>query len=110
MTTSTVTETSRDALNEISKGPRVAIITNAIYSVVQSAHHQGIKDMSMQEIKAALRADGVDVDCSTISGRVRELIKDKRMVRNFDEKRACNITGVQIGPLSIPRIQDRIGL
>lgn len=108
--TSPVTATSRDALHDAISNGRAAVVTDAIYRVVQKAHREGIKDMSMQEIKAALRADGLDVDCSSISGRVKELIKSKRMVRKWDQKRACSITGASIGPLSIPPIQDRIGL
>lgn len=107
---STVTATSRDALHDTISNGRAAVLTHAIFNVVQVAHRQGIKDMSMREIKAALLGEFPGVDCSDISGRVRELIKAKRMVRKWDQKRPCTVTGVSIGPLSIPPIQDRIGL
>lgn len=109
-TSSTVTETSRDAYGEaISKG-RIPTLTNAIFRVVEAAHRNGIKDMSGREIKKALIAELPGVDCSDISGRVRELVRAKRLFKNNDQKRPCTITGVLIGPVSIPRIQDRIGL
>ena len=57
--TSPVTATSRDALHDAISNGRAAVVTDAIYRVVQKAHREGIKDMSMQEIKAALRADAI---------------------------------------------------
>jgi hypothetical protein len=110
MTSSSVTETSRDAYDQAISSGRTAALTDAIFKAVERAHRNGIKDMSGREIKEAIRDEFPRADCSDISGRVRELVRAKRLAKNKDQKRPCTITGFSIGPVSIPRIQDRIGL
>lgn len=103
-----VADTSRDALFEISNGRR-AQVTEAIYRAVELAGMRGGRDgCSMREIKAAiLQANSLDVDMSTISGRVAELVKVKRLRRQA-KKRLCRVTGQSIGPLEVVPLVDRI--
>lgn len=103
-----VTETSREALTQIKEGRR-AQVTEAIYRAVEMVGIHGGRDgCSMREIKAAiLKADGLDVDMSTISGRVVELVNVKRLRRQA-KKRLCRVTGQSIGPLEVVPLVDRI--
>lgn len=108
-----VADTSRDALAEISNGRR-ALVTDAIYDAVATAGRNWARDgrirddgCSMREVKAALAVAGLDVDMSTISGRVAELIKSKRLRRQA-KKRPCRITGQFIGPLEVVPLVDRV--
>lgn len=103
-----VTDTSISALFEISKSGRAAHVTDAIYSAIEKASKEGASGASMREIKADLQARGMDVDLSTISGRVVELIKSRRVKRKQD-KRPCLITSQLIGPLVVVPLHERIG-
>lgn len=102
-----VAETSREALSKIS-GTRAALITDAIFRAVEEAERAGTDGASMREIKEALAKRNMDVDMSTISGRVAELIKVKRLKRKT-EKRMCSVSHQCIGPLVVTPLSERIG-
>jgi hypothetical protein len=107
---SKVNEISRDAYHEQIASGRVAELTDAIFKVLEAAHKNGIKDMSGREIQQELKKMGMEEESGTISGRVKTLVDKKRLFKDRVNKRHCMHTGVLIGPLSIPAIQDRIGL
>lgn len=79
-----------------------------IEAVVRNACRAGQSDISLREIQQALRRDmDIDLDVSSISGRVHGLVAAKRLVR-ADHARKCTVTGRDIKPVSAPRVQGRL--
>lgn len=79
-----------------------------IESVVRNACRAGQVDISMREIQQVLRRDvGLELDVSSISGRVNNLVLGKRLLRS-ENARKCTVSGRDIKPLSVPMVQGRL--
>lgn len=105
-----IADTSRASVAQISNPLRKSM-GDMIESVVAkyTAPGNGHRDMTMREIKAGLATVFErDVDLSTISARVNELVAAKRLVRDAEHTRACTVTGVHVAPLSLPPEQGRL--
>lgn len=101
---SNVSSTSRDALQSFGlSGQKTQ--ADAIFVVVQQACRSGIKDMSLQEIKQAYRRlYEREIDVSSVSARVNNLVAAQRLVRDTDT-RPCAVSGKGVHPVSVPAKQ-----
>ena len=76
-----------------------------VEAVVRAACKRGAADISMREVQQALTRDHqVNLDLSSISGRVTALVTAKRLVR-AEQSRKCTVTGRDIRALSVPMTQ-----
>ncbi len=95
-----VLDTSIDAYHGIGNAYK-ATVCDSIYSIVAESKSA----LSLREIKSRYNElFDADIDVSTVSGRVNDLVKAGRLHRVAD-KRKCNITGVNIYPVSIVPVQ-----
>lgn len=104
----TVANTSRESLAHVPLRERQNL-SDQIHDVVAAALRNGAKDVSMREVQDVLwRVHGKRVDMSSISGRVNDLVAAKRLVRDTEHARPCQISGREIHPLSVPAQQGRL--
>lgn len=101
-----VADTSIDAYK------RIAVRTlktqcDRIHEVIVLAMHAGHADMSLQEIKAAYKAEyGSNIDLSSVSGRVNSMVGTR--LERLESTRPCSVTGRHVHPVRIPPMQKRL--
>lgn len=99
-----VQDTSIDAYKRM-PARTLARSCDRVHECVAQGMRDGHADMSLQEIKAAYYAKwGSRIDLSSVSGRVNELVAAARLQR-LESTRACSVTGRQIHPVCIPKVQ-----
>lgn len=104
----TVQTTSREALAAISL-PGRKLQADDVLLVVTLACKAGHKDMSLREIKQAyIRQFDKDIDVSTVSGRVNELVKAQSLVRLAGSRRPCTLSKASVLPVTVPVVQARM--
>lgn len=104
---SNIAQTSRESLSQVSLTQRKNL-SDTICDVVVAACRNGAADMSMKEIQHVMRnVHGMSVEMSSISGRVNDLVKAGRLLRDQLHMRTCSISQRDIHPLSAPAQQTR---
>ena len=77
--------------------------------VVRNECRAGRRDLSLREIKQAyVRHFEKDIDISTVSARVNELVKGKWLVRLSESRRLCTHSGASVLPVTVPVVQARM--
>ena len=100
--------TSREALAALSL-PGKKGQADDVLLVVTLACKSGHKDMSLREIKRAyMQRFECDIDVSTVSGRVNELVAAKRLLRLPGARRLCSLSGASVLPVTVPVVQARM--
>ncbi len=98
-----VLDTSIDAYHGIGNAYK-ATVCDSIYSIV--AHAQ--EPLSLREIKYFYEnLIGDNIDVSTVSGRVNELVAANRLERSAPVRK-CNFSGKTVHPVSIVPVQLRL--
>lgn len=101
-----IQSTASDAT--ISK-PRRRTQGDFIEGVVRTAVTGGVKDLTLQELKALLARDyDVQMDTSTLSRAVHDLVAVDRLVRHEKDKRACTLSKATVQPFTVPVVQARL--
>jgi len=73
-------------------------VADLIYSVIEKS--RGQEGLSMAEIQNSLRAIKINIEKSTISARINEMVAAGRLYR-YPHLRKCSITGKSIHPVSL---------
>lgn len=103
-----VQPTSREALAGMGL-PGKKVQADDVLLVVTLACKAGVRDMSLREIKQAyVRRFERDIDVSTVSGRVNELVAAKRLLRLPESRRLCTQSGASVLPVTVPTTQARM--
>lgn len=96
----TTKDTSSDALKALGLR-RLSAQQQAIFDVVASACRNGMRDLSLTEIRDLFeRANGKRIDVARVSSRVSELLSAGRLQR-ATEQRECSVTGHKCLPVSV---------
>ena len=104
----TVAQTSYAALEGLSR-QAVSARAAEVLLVVTLACKAGHKDMSLREIKQAyIRQFDKDIDVSTVSARVNELVKAQSLVRLAGSRRPCTLSKASVLPVTVPVVQARL--
>lgn len=99
-----IAETSRESLAGLSL-PGQKTQADDVFLVVQLACRAGVKDLSLREIKQAyMRRFERDIDVSTVSARVNNLVTAQRLMRST-QSRPCSLSGKSVLPVSVPAKQ-----
>lgn len=79
-----------------------------VLEVVRTAQKNGKEDLTAREIRKwwPLVFVGQDIDTSTLSPRINELVTAKRLERR--PKRVCTVTGKSVGPVRVVAQQERL--
>lgn len=88
--------------------PQISAQAKAVLEVVCIAHRAGVSDLTGREVRAWWQKVhvGKDIDTSTLSPRIGELISAgllERLPRRF-----CSITNIQAGPVRAVAQQTRL--
>lgn len=88
--------------------PQISRQAQAVLEVVRIAHKAGVPDLTGREVRAWWQKVhiGKDIDTSTLSPRIGELISAGLLERL--PKRFCSITNIQAGPVRIVAQQTRL--
>lgn len=104
----TIAPTSYAALEGLS-AKAVGVRAGEVLLVVTLACKAGHKDLSLREIKQAyVRQFDKDIDISTVSARVNELVKAKSLLRLSESRRLCTQSGASVLPVTVPTTQARM--
>ncbi len=89
--------------------PRRRTQGDFIEGVVRSAVTGGVKDLTLRELKDLLaRQYDMQMDTSTLSRAVHDLVAVDRLVRHEKDKRACTLSKATVQPFTVPVVQARL--
>lgn len=89
--------------------PRRRTQGDFIEGVVRTAVTGGVKDLTLRELKDLLaRQYDMQMDTSTLSRAVHDLVAVGRLVRHEIDKRACTLSGATVQPFTVPVVQARL--
>ena len=89
--------------------PRRRTQGDFIEGVVRTAVTGGVKDLTLRELKDLLaRQYDMQMDTSTLSRAVHDLVAVDRLVRHEADKRACTLSGATVQPFTVPVVQARM--